>query len=385
MAIISTDQELFVFDNKAGYTGQNYVSADNANQLIGLTPDAISAIESVSGIKTNVDYLVDCCSGVQSAINVLSADVSGKMDESLFSYNTENLITAYNNSAFAGQGGGGAEYFAGKNIDITNNVISLQDDISLSSVAVGDTTTSNSVLITSGGKIQAGGLDSAGHVSIASGGLTAYMTSETFPGPVNVIGPQSISIYVSGGAAPSANITFQDVYADYRQTGGQLYSLTGIGNQVQAQNNVLFGLSGQVSALPGQVETLSGYITHLTNTKQDKLTNDQLSAISSVSGKQDKLTNAQLSAISSVSSISSTVTGKQDKLTNAQLSAISSVSGKQNALTNAQLSAISSVSGMYNMITAMSAMLSAQWQLSAGNGIAITNNTSTKTSVISLA
>lgn len=61
---------------------------------------------------------------------------------------------------------------------------------------------------------------------------------------------------------------------------------------------------------------------------------------------------------------------------------INDVTGKQDKLTNAQLSAISSVSSMYNMLTAMSAMLSAQWKLSAGNGISITNNEATKTSII---
>lgn len=100
--------------------------------------------------------------------------------------------------------------------------------------------------------------------------------------------------------------------------------------------------------------------------KQDKLTNAQLSAISSVSGKQDKLTaganikieNNTISVTGEMGKIytgvgtinvdntkneisiddsgyakSSDLTGKQDKLTDAQLSAISSVSGKQDKLT----------------------------------------------------
>lgn len=83
MAIISTENELFVFDTGAGYTGQNYITADNANQLIGLTPDAISAIESVSAL-TGYGY--------------------GDMQSNKLEYNTSGYITGYDGSAFAGQG-----------------------------------------------------------------------------------------------------------------------------------------------------------------------------------------------------------------------------------------------------------------------------------------
>lgn len=129
--------------------------------------------------------------------------------------------------------------------------------------------------------------------------------------------------------------------------------------------------------------------------KQDKLTNAQLSAISSVSGKQDKLTDY-------TPSVWNTVTGKQDKLTagtnikieNNTISVtgemgkiytgvspihvnndtnqiyiddpvelvagagikiddnVISVTGKQDTLSNSQLSAISSVSGKQDKLTA---------------------------------
>lgn len=60
------------------------------------------------------------------------------------------------------------------------------------------------------------------------------------------------------------------------------------------------------------------------------------------------------------------------------------LNGKQASLTNAQLSALSSVSSMYNMLTALSAMVSAQWTLEAGAGITITNDETEKKSTISL-
>ncbi|MBO7714117.1 MAG: hypothetical protein J6S85_11135 [Methanobrevibacter sp.] len=53
-------------------------------------------------------------------------DLSGVMYKSAIGYDGDGKISGYNGSAFAG-GAGGAEYSAGSNIDITDNVISGKD------------------------------------------------------------------------------------------------------------------------------------------------------------------------------------------------------------------------------------------------------------------
>ena len=82
-----------------GGSGPNYEAGDH----IDITDNVIS----VTGLPDSAD--------LENAVNSAVEEVENK-----FEYNTNNYITAYNNSAFAGK-----EYSAGDGISIVNNVISV--------------------------------------------------------------------------------------------------------------------------------------------------------------------------------------------------------------------------------------------------------------------
>lgn len=410
MALINTGAELFVFDNGAGYTGNNYVVVDNANQIIDLTEEANSAIGNiingewipVSAMEIE-DNTLTALSGYKIAGNTLTANYANsaysaeyslssnsadyaasakydsvgniihqnyvnydylttqlnkKQDTIAFNYVTtgpySGQISGIGNSAiYAPGGGGGTVYSAGDNIDIQNGVISVTG-VQLPMSAGDNIEITNSY-------INVTGVALTSDIPSLDGYLQGSDLSTNQFDRVSAISGKTIIAY-QAQCDWSGNV----ITATYAKK-SELPSLVGYlqGSDLELSNG-------------GNLSSVSGHQIIATFDRNGNVITATYATKTELNNKQDTLTNAQLSAISSVS-------GKQNALTNAQLSAISSVSGKQNALTNAQLSAISSVSGMYNMITAMSAMLSAQWKLSAGNGIAITNNTSTKTSVISLA
>lgn len=127
----------------------------------------------------------------------------------------------------------------------------------------------------------------------------------------------------------------------------------------------------QIAKLDSDLATIT-YVDGETAKKQDTLTATQLSNISAVPNKQDKLTTEQLNNISVVSN-------KQDKLTTEQLNNISAVSNKQDKLTTDQLSNISAVPNKQDKLTDaqlnnIEAVTSKQDKLIAGTNIKIENN-----------
>ncbi|MBO7714109.1 MAG: hypothetical protein J6S85_11095 [Methanobrevibacter sp.] len=89
----------------------------------------MTAYQPVGDYQTAGDYLTTADSAnfytTANESGFISEVPTGTMNESAFEYNGSNKISAYNGSAFAG--GGGADYSAGDFIDITNDVISVDD------------------------------------------------------------------------------------------------------------------------------------------------------------------------------------------------------------------------------------------------------------------
>lgn len=94
MAILSTGEELFVFNTQpVSYTGANYVYV--ADNEIGLTEDAVSAIEAVSGVSESVNYLEDCCQDVNLRLNNMQSNINNKLDTTAFSTVSGTFLTAH--------------------------------------------------------------------------------------------------------------------------------------------------------------------------------------------------------------------------------------------------------------------------------------------------
>ena len=128
-------------DKISGYAGSAFKAGDEF---------PVSADEAIQYVQTNSATIDDTVTSYQTNSGTyLTAHQSleGYVTESGFEYNGNDLITAYNGSAFAGQGGGGASYTAGDNIDITNNVISV-DDVSNLSAGDGISITQDSLYTT---------------------------------------------------------------------------------------------------------------------------------------------------------------------------------------------------------------------------------------------
>ena len=159
------------------YTGQDPIQVNNATHVISLNPD-FSAQFAESGVEAKVDELSSCCEQVHSSISSLSstvetisselpdlepyatkewvedqgyltqipagyltkaeaevtyqpignyltsADIENKLDVSALEYTDQGKISAYNGSAFVGEGGG-TTYSAGQYVQIQGNVISV--------------------------------------------------------------------------------------------------------------------------------------------------------------------------------------------------------------------------------------------------------------------
>ena len=238
-------------------------------------------------------------SGEESLVLGVNSDLlSGTMQESGLSFNENDEITAYNGSAFAGNGG--IEYSAGANIDITNNVISGKDwsDEINDKLDTTSFSTVSSTFLTAHQDIS-NKLDTTAFSTVSGTFLTAHqdisnkldttafsdvsgnfaLTSD-IPDVSNKLDTTAFST-VSGTfltahqSIPSSgnwNDTYETVSTNSAQWGiGISYTA---GANINITNDVISGRDW----------------SNEINTKQDTLSNNQLSAISSVSSKQDTLT-----------------------------------------------------------------------------------------------
>lgn len=112
------DTSNFITNTSAETTYQpigNYASASDITgfatktELETTSGEIVGLIPSTAGLATETDLQivsggVDYISGV-----ALTAIPTGTMNETAFAYNADDLITAYNGSAFAGQGGGSVD------------------------------------------------------------------------------------------------------------------------------------------------------------------------------------------------------------------------------------------------------------------------------------
>ena len=159
------------------YTGQDPIQVNNATHIISLNP-TFSAQFAESGVEAKVDELSSCCEQVHSSISSLSstietisselpdlepyatkewvedqgyltqipagyltkaeaevtyqpigdyltsADLENKLDVSALEFTDQGKISAYNGSAFVGEGEG-TTYTPGQYVQIENNVISV--------------------------------------------------------------------------------------------------------------------------------------------------------------------------------------------------------------------------------------------------------------------
>ena len=83
-----------------------FVENSNTATVIGFSGDNYATTADLAN-KVDVTAYNQDITNINNTFNVLSADVSGKMDESKLEYNEDGEISAYNGSAFAGQGGAG--------------------------------------------------------------------------------------------------------------------------------------------------------------------------------------------------------------------------------------------------------------------------------------
>ena len=100
--VLDVQEPLYFVENSntatvIGFSGDNYATKDY------LTDFVTSSISS----KVDVTAYNQDITNINNNITALSADVSGKMDVSKLEYNEDGEISAYNGSAFAGQGGAG--------------------------------------------------------------------------------------------------------------------------------------------------------------------------------------------------------------------------------------------------------------------------------------
>lgn len=108
----------------SAFTADADVTPYSAGNGIDITDHVISFTGSEGQTYSagdNIDITNNVISGKSWTDEIIAA-VSGKQDTLTFNYDGDNNISAINGSAIGGQGG--AEYSAGDNINITNNVIS---------------------------------------------------------------------------------------------------------------------------------------------------------------------------------------------------------------------------------------------------------------------
>lgn len=100
--VLDLQEPLYFVENSntatvIGFSGDNYVQKDYLNDFVS------SSISS----KVDVSSFNEEITNITNNITALSADVDGKMDISKLEYNEDGEISAYDGSAFAGQGGAG--------------------------------------------------------------------------------------------------------------------------------------------------------------------------------------------------------------------------------------------------------------------------------------
>lgn len=271
-----------------------------AGSNIAITNNTISVTGEMGKIYTGVGTI-----NVNNTKNEISIDDSGYAKSSDLTGKQDKLTDAQL-SAISSVSGKQDKLTAGTNIGINGNVISVTGEL-------GKTYTGENYVNVNNDTNKIGLTD------------TAKSKLDSFVGEFDLSAGENINFRKVGNT----------VFIDGQQGGGgQTYFA---GANIDITNNVISGKNWNTE------------IESATSGKQDKLSNDQLSAISSVSSKADKSEIPSLDGYATESWVTNTaITGKQDKLTDYTPAVWNA---KQDALSNAQLSAISSVSGKQDTLT----------------------------------
>lgn len=270
-----------------------------AGSNIKIENNTISVTGEMGKIYTGVGTI-----NVDNTKNEISIDDSGYAKSSDLTGKQDKLTNAQL-SAISSVSGKQDKLTAGTNIGINGNVISVTGEL-------GKTYTGENYVNVNNSTNRIGLTD------------TAKNKLDSFVGEFDLSAGENINFRKVGNT----------VFIDGQQGGGQTYFA---GANIDITNNVISGKDWNTE------------IESATSGKQDKLSNDQLSAISSVSGKADKSEIPSLDGYATESWVTNTaITGKQDKLTDYNPDVWNA---KQDALTNEQLSAISSVSGKQDKLT----------------------------------
>lgn len=271
-----------------------------AGSNIKIENNTISVTGEMGKIYTGVGTI-----NVNNTKNEISIDDSGYAKSSDLTGKQDKLTNAQL-SAISSVSGKQDKLTAGTNIGINGNVISVTGEL-------GKTYTGENYVNVNNDTNKIGLTD------------TAKSKLDSFVGEFDLSAGENINFRKVGNT----------VFIDGQQGGGgQTYFA---GANIDITNNVISGKNWNTE------------IESATSGKQDKLSNDQLSAISSVSSKADKSEIPSLDGYATESWVTNTaITGKQDKLTDYTPDVWNA---KQDALSNAQLSAISSVSGKQDKLT----------------------------------